>query len=82
MKSPASVFKYDPERASRADRVIRALCEARGLDEYWQLGFRLIATCEGAFEAKDALRPLVERLKRRECELLADLLIERLERRG
>jgi hypothetical protein len=76
MKPPASVFQYDAERAGRADRVIRALCEARGLDEYWQLAFRLIATCEGDFEVEDALRLLVSRLKHRERQALARILLE------
>jgi hypothetical protein len=82
MKAPASIFKYDRERASQADRHIKALCESRGLDEHWYLAHRLIAACEAGFEIEDALKLLVNRLKPRDRELLADLLIERLERRG
>lgn len=82
MRPPDSIYQYDPERAGRADRVIRDLCEARGIDQYWFLAHRLIAVCEGGFKTEDALRLLVNRLKPSEREQLADLLIERFERRG
>jgi hypothetical protein len=76
MRAPASVFKYDPERASQADRHIRALCESRGLDQHWYLAHRLIAACEGGFETEDALRLLISRLKPRDREALARILLE------
>jgi hypothetical protein len=75
-----SIYRYDPDRASQADRHIKALCESRGLDEHWYLAHRLIAACEGGFKTEDALRLLVNRLKPTEREQLADLLIQRLER--
>ena len=73
-RAPDSVFTYDAERAGRANRVIRDLCAARGLDEYWRLGHRLIAACEGAEE--DGLRVLVEELKPAKREALAGILLE------
>ena len=82
MRAPDIIFEYDAERATRADRVIRDLCESRGIDQYWYLAHRLISACEGEMRKEDVLRLLVKRLKRHDCELLADLLIERLERRG
>jgi hypothetical protein len=75
-RAPDSIFTYDAERASRADAVIRQLCESRGLDQHWQLAHRLIAACEGNFEIEDGLRLLVERLKPREREALARILLE------
>ena len=76
-----SIFQYDAERARRADRAIRQLCEARGLDEYWITAHRLIAACEGGFKTEDALALLVRRLPRSEAEALAHLLVARLDGR-
>ena len=74
-RAPDSVFAYDADRAAKADRVITALVESRGLDEYWRLAYRLIAVCEGA-AGDDALRLLVEEMRPASREVLARLLIE------
>jgi hypothetical protein len=74
-RAPDRVFQADAERANAADRVITALCEARGIDEYWRLAHRLIAACEGS-EGDAAMRVMVEELRPSQHRELALILLE------
>jgi hypothetical protein len=74
-RPPDVVFGFNAERCARADRIITALCESRGIDVYWRLAHRLIAACEGA-TGEDELRVLVEELSPAQRDTLALLLVE------
>ncbi|MGH7486405.1 MAG: hypothetical protein ACREMY_12530 [bacterium] len=74
-RAPDQVYTYDAERARQANRLIRDLCEARGLDNYWILAHRLIVACEG-IAGDAALRVLVEELKPKQRAALAKHLLE------
>jgi hypothetical protein len=72
---PDAVYIYDVERGRQADRLIRKLCEARGLDEYYWLALRLVVVCKGGTDLDALFRELAGRLSGSERTTLLRVLV-------
>ncbi|MEK6271385.1 MAG: hypothetical protein AABM42_01895 [Actinomycetota bacterium] len=72
---PDAVYVHDPERARQADHLVRGLCEARGLDEFYWLALRLVAVCKGGTEWEALCRELAGRLAPSERKTLLRVLL-------